>query len=68
MRGRHPLAGDTIIRAPIDGIAGERYVNVGEYVQPASKVVSIFSVDPVRVSISVPERAVGQVQPGSRRC
>jgi membrane fusion protein, multidrug efflux system len=58
------LAGDTIIRAPIDGIVGERYVNVGEYVQPASKVASIFSIDPVRVSISVPERAVAQVQPG----
>ncbi|MBK7859044.1 MAG: efflux RND transporter periplasmic adaptor subunit [Archangiaceae bacterium] len=55
------LAGDTIIRAPIDGIVGERYVNVGEYVQPNSKVVSIFSIDPVRVSISVPERAVAQV-------
>jgi len=58
------LAGDTVIRAPIDGIVGERYVNVGEYVQPASKVASLFAVDPVRVSISVPERAVAQVQPG----
>ncbi|MBL8958096.1 MAG: efflux RND transporter periplasmic adaptor subunit [Myxococcaceae bacterium] len=58
------LAGDTIIRAPIDGIVGERYVNVGEYVQPASKVASIFSIDPVRVSISVPERAVAQVSTG----
>ncbi len=58
------LAGDTVIRAPIDGIVGERYVNVGEYVQPASKVVSIFAIDPVRVSISVPERAVAQVSPG----
>lgn len=57
------LAGDTIIRAPIDGIVGERYVNVGEYVQPSSKVASIFSVDPVRVSISVPERAVAQILP-----
>lgn len=60
------LAGDTIIRAPIDGIVGERYVNVGEYVQPSSKVASIFSIDPVRVSISVPERAVGQVVAGQK--
>src|SRR6185436_17826721 len=58
------LAGDTVIRAPIDGIIGERYVNVGEYVQPVTKVASIYSVDPVRVNISVPERAVGQVQVG----
>ena len=58
------LAGDTIIRAPIDGIVQERLVNVGEYVQPASKVAIVYSIDPVRVSISVPERAVAQVQQG----
>ena len=58
------LAGDTIIRSPIDGIVGERYVNVGEYVQPSSRVASVFAVDPVRVTISVPERAVAQIQAG----
>jgi membrane fusion protein, multidrug efflux system len=58
------LAGDTVIRAPIDGIVGERYVNVGEYVMPSSRVASVFSVNPVRVSISVPEPVVGQVREG----
>lgn len=58
------LADDTVIRAPFDGVIGERYVNVGEYVQPASRVASVFSVNPVRVQISVPENAVGAVQQG----
>lgn len=58
------LAGDTIIRAPIDGVIGERYVNVGEYVQPPSRVASIYAIDPVRVSISVPEPAVSLVKEG----
>ena len=58
------LAGDTIIRAPIDGRVGERYVNVGEYLQAATRVASLYSVDPVRVSVSVPESAVGQVKEG----
>lgn len=58
------LAGDTVIRAPIDGVVGERYVNVGEYVQPASRVASLYAVNPVRVSLSVPEPAVGQVKVG----
>lgn len=58
------LAGDTVIRAPIDGIVGERYVNVGEYVQPPTRVASIYAVDPVRVSISVPEPAVALVKEG----
>ncbi|MBM4779215.1 MAG: efflux RND transporter periplasmic adaptor subunit [Archangiaceae bacterium] len=58
------LAGDTVIRAPMDGIIGERYVNVGEYVQPPTRVASVFSVNPARISISVPEPAVGRIQEG----
>jgi membrane fusion protein (multidrug efflux system) len=58
------LAGDTIIRAPIDGMIGERYVNIGEYVTPNARVASVFSVNPVRVSISVPEPVVSQVREG----
>ena len=58
------LAGDTIIRAPFSGAIGERYVNAGEYVQPSSKVASIYALDPVRVTVSVPEPAVGKVKQG----
>ena len=58
------LAGDTVIRAPIDGIIGERYVNVGEYVQPPTRVASVFAINPVRVTISVPEAAVALVKEG----
>jgi RND family efflux transporter MFP subunit len=57
-------AGDTIIRAPFDGIIGERFVNVGEYVQPPTRVASVFAVNPVRVSLSVPEPAVSLVKEG----
>jgi len=56
------LAADTVIRAPFDGTVGERYVSVGEYVQPASKVASVYVFDPVRVSVSVPEAAIGRVK------
>lgn len=58
------LAGDTTIRAPIDGIIGERYVNVGEYVMPSTRVSSVFAIDHVRISISVPESAVSMVKEG----
>jgi len=57
-------AGDTIIRAPFDGIIGERFVNVGEYVQPPTRVASVFAVNPVRISLSVPEPAVALVKEG----
>ena len=58
------LAGDSVIRAPIDGTVGERYVNVGEYVQPMTRIASLFAIDPVRVLISVPESAVSLVRDG----
>jgi membrane fusion protein (multidrug efflux system) len=58
------LAGDTLIRAPLDGIIGERYVSVGEFVQAPSRVASIFAINPVRISISVPEAAVSRVHEG----
>ncbi len=58
------LAGDTVIRAPIEGFVGERYVNVGEYVQPPTRVASIYSINPARISISVPEPAVSRVKEG----
>lgn len=60
------LAGDTVIRSPMDGVIGERYVNVGEYVQPPSRVASVYAIDPVRLSISVPEPAVGMVREGQQ--
>lgn len=56
------LAGDTTIRAPFDGVVGERYVNVGEYVQAQSKVASVYRIDPARIQISVPEQAVALVK------
>lgn len=57
-------ASDTVIRAPFDGIIGERFVNVGEYVQPPTRVASIFAINPVRVTLSVPEPAVSLVKEG----
>ncbi len=58
------LAADAIVRAPFSGVVGERYVNVGEYVQANTRVASLYSLDPVRITISVPERAVGLVRTG----
>jgi membrane fusion protein, multidrug efflux system len=60
------LAGDTSIRAPFDGVVGERYVNIGEYVQPMTKVASLYAVNPARITVSIPEQAVGLVREGQR--
>jgi RND family efflux transporter MFP subunit len=59
------LAADALIRAPFSGVIGERYVNAGEYVQANTRVASMYSLDPVRITISVPEHAVALVRTGA---
>jgi membrane fusion protein (multidrug efflux system) len=56
------LAADALVRAPFTGVVGERYVNAGEYVQASTKVATMYTLDPVRIVISVPEQAVSLVR------
>jgi membrane fusion protein, multidrug efflux system len=56
------LLGDTNIRAPLTGIIGERYVNVGQYVLPSTRVASIYAPDPLRLQLTVPEANVGAIK------
>ena len=58
------VLGDTLIRAPFDGIVGERYVHVGQYAQPGTRIVSVYATDPLRLELTVPEANVAAVQPG----
>jgi membrane fusion protein (multidrug efflux system) len=57
------IVGDAVIRAPFTGIVGERYVNVGQYVQPSTRVVSLYEPDPVRLELTLPEANAGAVKP-----
>ncbi len=57
--------GDGLIRAPFPGVVTERYVDVGEYVRQDSRVVTIVSLDPLRLEVAVPEAHVGQVKEGA---
>lgn len=57
--------GDGTIRAPFAGVISERYVDVGEYVQPSSKVVSISQVGELRLEFTVPEAELAYVKEGA---
>lgn len=57
-------AGDAVVKAPFAGIIGERFVDIGEYVQPSTRVVSLFAVDPIRVSVGIPEAEVSSIAVG----
>jgi membrane fusion protein (multidrug efflux system) len=55
---------DATVRAPFAGAVNERYVSVGEYVQPPSRVVNLVELDPLRLQMTVAEADVGHVHPG----
>jgi membrane fusion protein, multidrug efflux system len=56
--------GDGTIRAPFAGVITERYIDLGEYVRSDSRVVTLVSVDPLRLELSVPEADAGKVKEG----
>ena len=55
---------DTTVRAPFDGVVGQRLVSVGDYVQRGTKVASVLRTDPLRVELTVPEQSIAAVAVG----
>lgn len=52
------------IPAPIDGYVTERTADLGEYVSPQQKVVTIVRTNPLRIRIDIPEQAIQEVRVG----
>jgi RND family efflux transporter MFP subunit len=52
------------IPAPIDGYVTERTADLGEYVSPQEKVVTIVRTNPLRIRIDIPEQAIPEVRVG----
>jgi membrane fusion protein (multidrug efflux system) len=52
------------IRAPFAGELGIRRVNVGQYLNTGSPIVTLQSLDPIDVDFSLPEQYIGAVRPG----
>src|SRR5512143_2311743 len=58
--------GDAIIRAPYAGIVDQRNVDVGEYVRAGNPVATVVEIDPLRLTLTVPESYVGKVSEGQK--
>lgn len=55
---------DTIVKAPFTGFISERPVAAGEYVTPASKIVTLLQIDPIKLRLQLPEMDAGRVRLG----
>lgn len=55
---------DGVVRAPFDGLVGEKDVVPGEWVTPGKALFTLVDDNPLRINLSVPEVAVRAVQLG----
>jgi membrane fusion protein, multidrug efflux system len=54
----------TVIRAPIDGVIGNRAVQVGDYVQTGQRLASLVPLDDVYVNANFKETQLARLRPG----
>jgi membrane fusion protein, multidrug efflux system len=54
----------TIIHAPIDGVIGNRAVQVGDYLQPGQRLASLVPLNKIYVDANFKETQLSQLQPG----
>jgi membrane fusion protein (multidrug efflux system) len=56
--------GHAIVRAPIDGVVGDRQVEPGDYVQPGSRLLTIVPLDALYVVANFKETQTARMLPG----
>ncbi len=54
----------TVIRAPFDGVIGNRAMQVGDYVQPTQRLASLVPLDAIYVDANFKETQLSRLQPG----
>ncbi len=57
---------NTVIRAPVSGIAGNRAGQVGQYVKPGTELVSVVPLPRVYVTANFKETQLTRMRPGQR--
>jgi membrane fusion protein (multidrug efflux system) len=57
---------DTVVRAPVDGVIGNRQVRIGRLVAPGAPLLDIVPVDDVWVVANFKETQVEHIRPGQR--
>lgn len=55
-----------VIRAPFSGLLGIREVDIGQYLEPGTRIVGLEALDPIHVDYTLPERYLHQVAVGQK--
>jgi len=55
---------DGLVRAPFAGVVADRMVTPGEWVAPGRPLFTLVDDDPLKIELSVPEKAVRAIQNG----
>ena len=56
----------TQIRAPIDGVVGNRAIQVGDYVQTGQRLASLVPLDEVYIDANFKETQLARLRPGQK--
>jgi len=56
----------TVIRAPIDGVIGNRAIQVGDYVQPGQRLASLVPLSGVYIDANFKETQLANLRPGQK--
>jgi membrane fusion protein, multidrug efflux system len=60
------LVAKKLVRAPFAGRLGIRAVDVGQYVNAGTKLVTLQALDPVYVDFYAPQKSLGKIAPGQK--
>ena len=55
----------TVIHAPIDGVIGNRAMQVGDYLQPGQRLATLVPLHKVYIAANFKETQLAQLQPGA---
>jgi membrane fusion protein, multidrug efflux system len=55
----------TVIRAPFDGVVGNRAIQVGGYVQSGARLISLVPLDGVYIDANFKETQLARIKPGA---
>lgn len=56
----------TVIRAPFRGTIGLRYIDIGDYITPSTRISILQNIDSVKIDFSIPEQYATLVQRNDR--